>query len=399
MKIADFFVNIGIKGNATVKNALTEVKGSLSTARDASLGLKAGIFGAVVALEEITRRSVGAAVDLKNFAGATGLSTMELQKWGYWAEVNDIKAESMAETIKGLQSAQSALRLGQNVPAGAVYFGLNQANNPIEMIEEIRKKIRSLGNDQKEIGNARTMAATLGINSDMFAGFRIGTVGFKGLTAEMMLTEKEQEKLLKLNREWHMFWMSIKGITQKTIANDLAIPLSGFVDTMTSAVKGLSELIKGIKDMPNALNAVGLAIGGLAVVFAPYTAALAGVVYLLKEFHQFKETGRSDLTDMLGLTGKKLGPMSPEEHLQNTRDRLKEQQQGEYRKQLLDTLTLGAYSKFSGTNNAGKTGDTNHNWNVQIDGNLNDKTTVDKFLDQIKNAWAQLPSTNAVPSR
>lgn len=289
MKIAELFIQLAIKGAGKAKEGLTGVHKALQGARDTSWELKAGIFGAVVALEEITRRAVLSAVDLKNFAGATGLSTLELQKWGYWAEINDVKAENMASTIKGLQAAQSALRLGQGVPAGAVYFGLNQANNPIEMMGEIQKKLRQIGTDQKEIGNARTMAATLGISDDMFAALRIGTVGFAGLRKEMMLTGKEQQELLKLNRQWNDFWLTLKGSSNKTVANDLAGPVTDFVHTLRNAVVEVAELSdkfnKAVGRMGKSdqvkLKAAfeGLALAVVAA-FAPLGPLIAGIVLL-----------------------------------------------------------------------------------------------------------------------
>jgi len=296
VKVADLFINIGLKGGKKVKDGMLEVGKALSGLKLTAFEAKAGIFGAVLALEEMTRRSVGAAVDLKNFAGSTGLSTQELQKWNYWAEMNDIKAEEMTGTIRGLQQAQAALALGEGVPAGAVYFGLNQNQNAIGMLNEIQKKIRAIGNDQKEIAKATYMLNTLGISPDLVAAFRIGSVGFGGLRKEMVLTGEEQKKLLDLNREWHSFWLTLKGTAAKTTANDLAGPIKETVSVLKNAVLEISDLIHKLSADP-ALKVLEMAF---KTIFLPFT--VLDAMYRSKhgDKNNMIDIGKADIDMMKG---------------------------------------------------------------------------------------------------
>lgn len=293
LKVGEFFVELGIAGAVKTKEAIGSVRSMMKGTRDASFEMKAGIFGAVVALEEITRRSIGAAVDLKNFAGATGLSTDALQKLNYWAEMNDVSAEGMTQTIKGLQAAQSALRLGMGVPAGAVYFGLNQNNNPIEMFAEIHKKLRQIGNDQKEIGNARTMAATLGITDDMFAGLRIGTGNMTGFRRELMLTNREVQSMLEVNRAWKDFWATLKGSTNKAIADDLAKPMVAMTHSLKNAVLELGALAHALERFGTGAKVIG---AGLVAVWAPWLAGVTAAAFLLDQIYK-KTHGQKTIAD------------------------------------------------------------------------------------------------------
>lgn len=249
MKIADLFVDLDIKGNVKVKDALMGVDTGLQHTAELSMAAKAGILGAVLGLEEISRAAVGSAVDLKNFAGATGLSTGELQKWMYLAKMNDVAGEELASTIKGLQNAQAAMSLGKGVPEGALWFGLDPKNNPVEMFDEIAKKLRAIGSDQKQIGIARSMASTLGISDNMFAMLRAGNLSLAGFRKELVLTAADQKKLLAVDREWNQFWFDIKSASEKMVAQDLAEPIVGAVHIMDDAVQEFGDLVKKVKSL------------------------------------------------------------------------------------------------------------------------------------------------------
>lgn len=325
MNVAEFFINLGIKGNGKVKEGLSEVHTALKSARDTSWELKAGVVGAVIALEEMTRHAVGTAVDLKNFAGATGLSTEELQKWGYWAEINDVKAQGLAETIKGLQSAQAAMRLGIGVPAGVGYFRLNPGEGPVQMFAEVQKKLREIGNDQREIGNARTMAATLGITDDMFAALRIGTMGFAGLTKQMVLNRQEQQNLLALNRQWHEFWLTLRGTSNKSVANDLAGPITEYVHTLRNAIVELGEISAKfhsflktnfspaeLKVLQASFGALALAIIAFVAPLGPAIAAIAALGLGLDQIYKYTHGEKSLLGDVIEANKPFVGPMRPD---------------------------------------------------------------------------------------
>lgn len=229
--VASLFIDLGVKGGKSVISALSASTNALRSVKNTSIEAKAGIFGALYALEQISSAAVQSAVNLNKFENATGLSAQKLQQWSYWAEINNVKAEEMTSTIKGLQNAQAALALGENVPAGAGYFGLNQNNDPIEMLSEVQKKLKEIGNDQKEIAKARYMASTLGFSDDMFAALRKGTQGFGGLNKNMTLSGKEQQELVELDRTWTKFWLTVRGTTAKGIARG-STPLTAIVDQL-----------------------------------------------------------------------------------------------------------------------------------------------------------------------
>lgn len=338
MKIAEFFAELGIRGATQTTKALGGVLGQFKELRGMSLEAKAGIFGAVVGLEELTRRSVEAAMQLHNFQGASGLSTDRLQELGYLAEINGVKVESLTNSILGLQNAQAALRLGIGIPQGAVYFGLNQNQNPEQMYQEIVRKIRALPHDEREIGNARYMASTLGFDPAMFSAARIGTQSLKGFTDQMKLSEEETQKLFSLSQEFSKFWLTVKGQTNKTLADDLAGPIASVVKTFSTAVVEVGELVKDFKKITDKLSPaemtaikagfVGLG-GALAIAASPITAAAAALTALalaLEQIHKYTHGEKNVFEDINKFFGRKpevVGPpKSPEQQLKEYREAL-----------------------------------------------------------------------------
>lgn len=298
MTVAELFVSLGIKGGKDVVTTLSGVQNGLQKTAEMSWAAKAGIFAAVVGLEEMTRFAVGTAVDLKNFSGATGLSTESLQRWGYVARMNNVSFDELSGTIRGLQSAQAKMAMGQGAPAGALFFGLDPNKNPLELFDQIAKKIRATRGDQRSIGVAREMAASLGISENMFAMLRTGQMSMAGFTKEMALTGAEQQKLLGLDRQWSRFWMTIKGLGQKTVANDLAEPITGFVHILTDDVKEINRLADDLKkafkkmdspELETTLKAIGAALLIALAPLAPYTAALVALGAILEDLHKYRE--------------------------------------------------------------------------------------------------------------
>lgn len=248
-------------------------------------------------MERITSSSVNSAVALKQFAASTGISIEALQQWEYWADKNNIEAGAMAQMFKQLQTVQAQMRSGGAAPAGAKFFNIDMNKNPLEVWNQIHQKIRAIGNDEKQIGMARTMFASLGISDQLFGAARAGE-GMQGFTKDMMLTGKEMNKLLSLNRKWVDFWNIIKGTTKKTIANDLAGPITDFVGTLQNAVKQIAEFVKMIKKSLSSLGegemlALKGLLLGIGAAIAPWSAALVAVAGALDQIYKYTHGEKS----------------------------------------------------------------------------------------------------------
>lgn len=243
MKVADLFIGIGVKDNTKTKEVLTGVHNQLKDIFSSSLALKAGLLGGLVGLEEFTRRSVDTAMDLDSFSRATGLSSMELQKWGSIARVNNVSFEEMENAIKAVQNAQAAMRLGKGVPEWAAWFKLDPTKNPFQVFEQLHQKIQTVSKDEKELGTARLLASGV-LGDKMFAMLSSGTrdVGwFKGLE----MSTRETDKLVGLGREWIKLWETFR-LDGAKVLSEFAIPLSEVLKEIRSTVHALAQFtIKG----------------------------------------------------------------------------------------------------------------------------------------------------------
>lgn len=319
MKIADLFIDLDLKGAMVVGKALGGIQSGLKGAAEMSRTTKAGILGTILAFEELTRSGVNSAIELKNFAGATGLSTAELQKWLYMARMNDVAGDELSETIKGLQSAQAAMALGRGVPEGAVWFGLDPKKNPLEMFAQIGEKLRQIGNDQKQIGIARTMASTLGISDNMFAMLRRGNMSLAGFRKEMLLTGEEQKKLIGINRLWKQFWYDIQNESQKVLAHDLAGPITGAVKLLGDSAKGIGDAIGAIHKvfskadmntdkLAHNFKVLAAILAPFGLVVAPVATSVTALALGLADLHRYMHGEDSVIGDILNNpTNKKIG--------------------------------------------------------------------------------------------
>lgn len=422
ISLAEFFINLGIKGNVKTKDALAGVHDTLKGARDMSWEMKAGIAAAVIGLEEISRSAVTTAVDLRNFSGATGYSTGELQKWEYWAQKNGLAAGSLEQAFRGLSAAQAAAELGINVPAGFGYFQLDPRMNKDEMISRMQKKLREIGSDPRMIGMARTMFATMGMGGDdVFAALRIGTVGFEGFTKQMRMTTGEVEKLLALHSKWVDFWAELKGGSNKFVANDLAGPIGSFVDQLRNSLNVLESLSakfhkissklnkKEVRDLQGFFEALGagaaILLGGPFVAAVGLLVAFAGALDQINKFTHGKDSVIGDLGNAMEKFNKAgAGPIK--EGGDWLRNKLGIQDTGfvgsEAHKQMVgDLIGSGALPIGAGAKPDMSFQITQHNIvHEATDGHAVKKLVSDGMKQTIREAVSQLPGLNqsAVPN-
>lgn len=417
ISLAEFFINLGIKGNVKTKDALTGVHDALKGARDMSWEMKAGIAAAVIGLEEISRNAVNTAVNLRNFAGATGYSVEELQKWEYWAKINGLQAGSLEQAFRGLSAAQAQAELGVNVSPAFGYFQLDPRMNKDQMIKQMQVKLRSIGDDPRMIGMAREMFSKMNMGGDdVFAALRIGTVGFSGFTKQMALTRGEIDKLLALHGRWQDFWAELQGGSNKFVANDLAGPIGNFVDQLRNSLNVLegfadkfhkitSKLSKReTRDLQGFFEALGA--GAAILLGGPFTAAVgllvafAGALDQIDKFRHGKENVFDDIAhyaneaDRQMFASKNARDMGPRSQQQLAQEQIQREMVG-------DLISSGALPIGAGGRGDMSFQITQHNVvHEATDGHAVKKLVSDGIKQTIREAASQLPGLNqsAVPN-
>jgi hypothetical protein len=178
MKIAELFVNLGIKGKETTGKALGDVKTGLGEVKSMSLEAKAAIAGAIYALERMMSSSAATGTSLSNFAAATGMSAQKLQEFQYAARQVGVEGESVTASLKNVQSTMMTMLQTGQAPQGMSMFADFLAKQGETLSEA---KIRDTGwmiTKLQEMSRAfppdiiRGMVQSFGISEDVFAAMR-----------------------------------------------------------------------------------------------------------------------------------------------------------------------------------------------------------------------------------
>lgn len=118
MKVAELFVNLGVKGGEKSAGVLSNVKKQMGDLKSISLETKAAIVAVVYGLEKMMSASAKNGMELQQFANFTGMSTDMLQRWQYMARQSGVAADEMSSGFKNVQMAMDKMRTGQGAPIG-----------------------------------------------------------------------------------------------------------------------------------------------------------------------------------------------------------------------------------------------------------------------------------------
>ncbi len=114
--VGELFINLGIKGSEKTVGALSSIKKGLGEIGSTSLEVKAGLVGAMYALEQMFAASGRAGTSLTNFSAVMGVNAKTLQEYQYAARQAGVSNEETAATFKTLQSSMEKILLGEAPP-------------------------------------------------------------------------------------------------------------------------------------------------------------------------------------------------------------------------------------------------------------------------------------------
>ncbi|MGB2578145.1 hypothetical protein AAIR98_000909 [Elusimicrobium simillimum] len=284
MKIADLFAEIGIKGGGP---AIMTMKGLVSS----SMAAKAALVAVVYAFHEMTEAARELAVNLDKYEAITGKSAEELQALSYEAAQANVSMEEVSGTIQNLQKIKTDVLLGKGMPGAFVLLGIDPNEDPVEMLNQLRSKIKEL---PPEV--AKTITSELGISDNLFYMLSKSGDEFEKLNQRYVLTRKQREDLVKLNAEWKKFWFTIKQLSAQAMALS-SIFQTKVLQVVLRVVTALSEFSRYLYSLIQAnenLKIAVIALGAvLAVVFAPWYAALAAVLLIIEDIFVYFEGGDS----------------------------------------------------------------------------------------------------------
>lgn len=214
MEIGQLFLNLGIKGADKTVGALTNVKKGLGEVGSMSLEAKAGILGAMYALEQLFASSGRAGTDLTNFNAVTGESVQMLQQYQYAARQVGVSNSDVESSFKTLQSAMAKTAMGQAPPAGLAQVslalqraglgGINQKDVEkfAKQPELLLQRLQQYAGVERNQALKNEVLKSFGISEGMVAGLNRQAFKPEILKKAPTYSDREVGQLDKANVAW-----------------------------------------------------------------------------------------------------------------------------------------------------------------------------------------------------
>lgn len=304
MTIAEFLIELKVKGADKATAALKSVKGGLTDISAQGLAAKAAIVGVVYAVEKLTIGASQLGTNLVQFSNYTGLSAEGLQRWQIAMMQSGVTAEETQKNIENVQQTMGKFLLGEGQPAGygvlaqAVGLDITKVKNAYYVASKMREYLHKDPN----VTRANEVASSFGFSPAMIQALRTTNVELEKIANNEILSDNTKQRLNGVNIAWMNFWRNLKLLQANLVADYGIEAIKALRDAfrfLVDVVKDINDLIKAFPLLKYAAAAAGAAI---ALAFAPVTSAIAGITLLLSEIQKFKsgDIGHSIIGGALG---------------------------------------------------------------------------------------------------
>lgn len=288
MKIGELFVALGFQAD---NKKLSDFNNNMGAAKVNALAVKAAVIGATFAVLKFTDATLQYAVSLKNFAVQTGLSVMELEKWRFVSEQNDVSGQELISTIKGIQSAQAQIKLGAGNIKPWQLLGISPNEDPFTVLKQLRERVKNL-----DPALAANVLSQLGVGQNFLNVLKASNLEFDKLNEKFLLTKNETLDLLALNRAFKDIIFSLRGLRNRFVALS-SKPLLAILKAVKNVTLFILDLIFKLVDLGNRFTflkkIILVAAALIAASFFPVTAAVAAVIAIVDDLYTFFQGGES----------------------------------------------------------------------------------------------------------
>lgn len=303
MKVAEFVAEILLKGSG---KALQDVRKLSAGIKDMRLGLGA----ALNEFYKLTSAAREMAVSLDAYQVNTGLSAEQLQRLSFQASQAGVSMTELGSTIQKLQRMNANARLGYGWDPILSRFGLHPGQDPVTQLNQIGSALRRLRATNP--AEASALANRVGLSDSMYYAMMRGTT--EQMDEQLILTNKEQQALVKLNQQWNKLWFNLKQIGAKLQVLGAGLQTK-FVKLLIEASQGFLNLVTKAKEFLDTNEKLKYAISALAVAvtayLAPWLLTLGAIALVLQDIWVYFQGGDS-------VTGKIIDWVNQSERLKNT---------------------------------------------------------------------------------
>jgi hypothetical protein len=270
VKIAELYAVLGfdIKGASDLK----EIEANLSKAAMSSAKLAAGAGVVAAAISGMVYTALSAAVGFQKFNLTTGLSTTELQKWLYQAQLANVSGAELTQTVKNIQMAGVRVSsTGEGYGAWAL-LGIDPRQNPFRVLEQLGRELRSI--DESRRAAARFIVSQAGIYDEILQMSMRPPA--PPLPPGYIVNPKELAALQQLNQDWQRTTFLADQLKNK-ISGDLAPAYDRMLQTVEKGEDLMARFIGWLESGTPAANTMKTALQYLTIGIT----ALAGALTVL----------------------------------------------------------------------------------------------------------------------
>ena len=266
MKIAELFVNIGIKGTDKAVSGVQSVNSRLGDVTSKGLAAKAALFGVMYGLQRMMSSSTSAGLSLKQFSDYTGMSADKLQRWQYLFRLAKVGPEEVASSLQNLQNTMVKFSITGQAPAGLEQIAQVVGGIDLKKIEDatyMMEKFREYAKKETRVGLANVNLQSMGLSPSMIAAMRTSTVDLDKISNEHIYSDKQVGALAKAAEQWEKLFDKIEKKTGKFMAQHGASLMKGTESIVNAAFKigdaflyvaEKLELFKGIEMLADLLT-------------------------------------------------------------------------------------------------------------------------------------------------
>lgn len=257
ISVGELFVNLGIKGNEKTLGAIQNTKKGMGDLASVSLEAKAGIVGAMYALERLFAASGAAGTGLTNFNSLLGVSAKTLQQYQFAARQMGVSNQEVESSFKSLQSAMTKTLMGEGAPKGM--FRVAQLTGGItpQDIERFAlqphlliQKFQEYSSKEKNKGLRNEMLKSFGLGDNMISALDRGAFSKAMLQKAPTYGDKEIGALDKANIAWSNLGNKIEmavGHFNAKHGGQLVKDISLMVDSLLKLAEALQKVSERFK--------------------------------------------------------------------------------------------------------------------------------------------------------
>lgn len=280
-------------GTEKMKASLDAVGNKASQVAEKTKALSAAAAGVLVSLGAMAYKSAQAADDLNALSKQTGISTEDLQKMNYAADLVDVSVESISGSMSKLRKAMSSSSAGTEEAFKRIGVSVRSADGALrdssEVFYEVLEGLSRVGNETER----DTLAMTIfGKSADQLAGIiDDGGAALKALGEEaeqmgLVMSQETLDSLNKVNDEIDR--LKAQAVAQFAKAGASALEaLTPVLESVVAAISKVLELIGNVS--PEVMKVIAIvaavvaAISPVSAIIAKVTGAISKILTILPQ--------------------------------------------------------------------------------------------------------------------